>query len=142
MNSLKTLIITNVKEEYPPMIEMLTNRKTEDLVISNSLDEMSIHPDNSMIRDIIYSLNTIKIKEIYVIGEINKEPLILKHHLSKIDNTNLPKEASNWLIETPPMISIIKNNIKYIKEHPLIPHSITISGILVNRNTGDLEEIS
>lgn len=156
--SKKALIITGLNEKLNQHFPIITNKKTEELIIINTIGNSISQPYDSIMRSIIIAVYQENIEEIYIIGEKNStERSINKdEYLSKMQKANIStkeikaieyigvvgEDLMSWLVGREDVKTIIKENICLIKKHPLLPKNVTVYGFIANADFSEFEEVS
>jgi carbonic anhydrase len=71
----KALILTGFNEELYPLFPVITQKKTEELLVLHSFGKVISQPYGCLIRDIILAVYSENVEEIYIIEENNKKSL-------------------------------------------------------------------
>ncbi|TXC78722.1 hypothetical protein FS935_22490 [Metabacillus litoralis] len=154
----KSLVITGVNEDTRLLVQKITNKKLEDLVILSSFGSVISQPFGCLMRNIILATYKEDIDGIYIFGEntsveeaMSKEKLVeniqatgvaeeVLKTLNYIDVVN--HDLLNWLAGPTDIKETIKTNIELVKNHPLILKTIPIYGYLVDVETGEFDVVS
>jgi carbonic anhydrase len=153
----KTLIITGLNKKLHQLFPIITNKKSEELIIVNSFGAVMSQPYGCIIRSIIMGIYCEDVGEIYIIVEkggkehlITEEALfstmqesgVSKEMIKTIDYINVVgNEVLNWLVGPQDAKIITQQNIALIKNHPLIPKSVSVFGYIVNIETSNYEAV-
>lgn len=154
----KTLIITGQNEKLHHLFPVITNKKAEELIIINSFGNAISQPYDSSIRSILIAVYYENVEEVYIIEEKDSEECSITEDefLSKIQEAGISREVTeaieyigvvgdnlmSWLVGKQDMQTIVKENINWIKNHPLIPKNVSVYGFIANAETSEFEAIS
>ncbi|MFD2214747.1 hypothetical protein [Metabacillus endolithicus] len=154
----KVLIITGFNSSLHAIYQSITKREQEDMIVLSSYNAELSQTYSCMIRSIIMLVLSEQIDEIYFIGEksnndllLNEEELLARMREKGV-NTNILSTLNylqvgggnviKWLTGENNMETIIKKNMNLVQMHPLIPKSIAVHGVVVDRKTNRIEMVS
>ncbi len=155
----KALIITGVHKNIEHLFPSITNRTQEELLTITSYGVGISDGYSCMMRNVILTIYLEGIEDIFIIGEKTSKEYSIRAEdiLSQIERIGVQsdviktlnyiqaagrgKDILQWLTGTGDIEEIIQKNIEQIKEHPLVPQSVTVHGFVVNTETSDYEMI-
>lgn len=151
----KSLIITSLNEEVLSFLPVITNKKTDELLVLNCFGQMNSDHEGCLSKDIILAVYSEQVKDIYIIVEENYKPysitedILLSEHgvsrtaLETIGSNKMTEEESvtDWLNGTRSVTETIKNNLEIIRNHPLLPNSVSVNGFIVNTGTSQFSVV-
>ncbi|MBP3951543.1 hypothetical protein [Bacillus suaedae] len=150
----KSLTITSLNEEVLSFLPVITNKKTDELLVLNCFGEMNSDQESCLIRDIILAVYSERVEEVYIIVEEDYKPysitediLLSKHSVSKTalktirPNQIDEKSVTDWLNGTRSVTETIRNNLEMIRNHPLLPNSVSVNGFIVNIETSQFSVV-
>ncbi len=156
--SKKALVITGLNEKLYPLFPLITNKKTEELMIINNYGAVISQPYGCTIRNIIMAVFHEDVDEIYIIGEMNNNENLLKEDewYSKFQEAGITKktiqtieyidvignDVLKWLGAPQDSKMMIQKNIDLIQRHPLIPKTVSVYGFIANAETSEFEAVS
>ncbi|OES45783.1 hypothetical protein [Domibacillus iocasae] len=157
-NEKKALVVTGLSEKSHPLFPVITNKKTEQLIITTSFGTIISQPYGCTIRNIILAVYSEDIEEIYIIGEkdskehaVNGDEILFKFRKAGISKEMIEtleyinaagSSLSRWLSGKEDVNKIIAENIDLIKSHPLIPKTLSVYGFIANAETGEFETVA
>jgi carbonic anhydrase len=153
----KALVLTGVNKKLQSLIPIITNKQEEDLIVVHSIGCVISQPYGCMIRNILFAVYYENVGEVYLIGEernnqsnSRKEDLSSKIHDAGISEKTIQTinfievvkpDFISWLTGPEDEKSVIQNNMKLIKENPVIPKTLPIYGFIANGETGKFEVV-
>lgn len=139
----KTIVLTEENEEIRPYLPQITHKNSDELLVMNGLEPGNVDPYGSLIKDIIVTVLNDNIEEIYIIGVTShKQKINKKQILPKLKVTNIVEENMlDWLLERTHSELTVKEHINLIKNHKLLPRSVSIYGFIVNTETKEFRPV-
>lgn len=147
------LILSCMDSRFIELIPEVMNLNIEAAkIIQNDGGRIS-HPFGSVMRSIIVSIYELNVNEIFVIGrnecdEKNTQSSCLHklmeddHSLHKIKTLqHVGINVEKWLKEYDNPVDGLRQSVKMIKNHPLLPDSIAVHGLMMDSKTGKLDLI-
>ena len=113
-----------------------------------------VHPYGSVVRSLLVGILELGVEEVMVIGHTDcgvqgmdgKEMLELlekrgidKQHIDIVRHSGIDLEK--WLGGFESVESSVHETVKGLKEHPLMPKDVKISGFIMNSETGLLTKV-
>lgn len=150
----KQLIITSLNEEVLPFLPVITNKKTDELLVLNCFGEMNSDQESCLIRDIILAVYSERVEEVYIIVEEDYKPYTITEDIllstPSVSRTALKtilpnqvddESVTDWLNGTKSVTETIRNNLELIRNHPLLPNSVSVTGFIVNTETSQFSVV-
>lgn len=145
----KTLVLASLKLEDCFLLPKIVEKEFSELILIQNYETSIIQPLGCSIRSIIQAIVYEEVESIYIVGSTinpnikNKSitTTLYDKGISKevIDTFNyvnvLNMEVEEWLTTAIDVRQGIVENMKLIKNHPLIAPSVIISGIVFNSET-------
>jgi carbonic anhydrase len=110
------------------------------------------HPFGSIMRSLIVAVYQLQAHEIYVIAHLdcgmsksNGEEILQKIRSRGVDAKVIQTleragiDLKHWLTGFDDVYENVKNSVKLIKEHPLMPVDIPVHGLVIDPKTGRLD---
>ncbi|XJZ25698.1 carbonic anhydrase [Bacillota bacterium Lsc_1132] len=155
----KKKMIFVMGHEMDHFIEKKTDLNRENIFILQS-DEPVIAPFGDMMRDIIIAVYQENVEEIFVVGgediRKNKEDILSKiqeheemqekfQTLDYLFKNCMPEfsegDISKWLAGSKLTKDRVRNSVSVIRNHPLMPSSVKVRGLVIDRENEQLSEI-
>lgn len=148
----KMVILSCMDTRLTELLPKALNLKNGDVKLIKNAGASVMHPFGSIIRSIIVAVYEFEADEILVIGHhgcgmsnLNVDSLLekaLARGISKDIITTLCNagiNVPNWLHGFNSVEESVKESVKLIKNHPLIPKDVKIHGLIIDPETGKLE---
>ncbi len=128
--------------------------KNGDAKIIKNAGGVISHPFGSVMRSLLVAVYELNVNEIMVIGHgdcgmqnLNSERLInnmldrgvLQRDMELLKYSGVDFER--WLAGFGCIEESVKNTLKILSEHPLMPHDVCIKGFVIDIKTGQLTEV-
>lgn len=152
--SKKIAILSCMDTRLTELLPAALNFKNGDIKIIKNAGALVIHPFGSVMRSILVSIYELAVEEILVIGHYDcgmqgLEPnKVIENMLSRgISEETLDMirycgvDIDNWFRGFDCVETSVKETVKAIKHHPLIPHNIEVHGFLMDPKTGRLDTV-
>ncbi|SHI06722.1 carbonic anhydrase [Clostridium collagenovorans DSM 3089] len=150
----KMLVLSCMDTRLTDLLPKALNIKNGDVKIVKNAGATVTHPFGSIIRSIIVAIYEFDADEILVIGHhgcgmcnldteqlLNKaiERGISKESLDMLYNSGI--DLKKWLHGFDSVEESIKDSVKVIKNHPLMPQGVSVHGLVMDPVTGKLDVI-
>ncbi|MCP8615371.1 hypothetical protein [Salirhabdus salicampi] len=132
--STKALIITSLNDNLYPFLSFITDRKMKDLLILNSYWSVVSSPNNSAMRNILLAMVSHNIEEIYIVGSNDSKSLELIGSHQSIEMSCEDCQSVNDEV-------IVKNYVRLIKDHQLVPKTTSVQGYIVDTKNEIYERV-
>lgn len=150
----KLVILSCMDTRLTELLPKAMNIKNGDAKLIKNAGATVMHPFGSIIRSIIIAIYEFNAEDIFVVGHygcgmsiLDKDEIIAKMKSRGISdetfNTliNSGIKIDNWLHGFGSVEESIKQSVRTIKNHPLIPKDVNIHGLIIDPHTGKLEVI-
>lgn len=150
----KVAILTCMDARLIELLPAALNLKNGDAKIIRNAGGVINHPFGSAIRSLLICIYELDVKEIFVIGHydcgmqnINQKLLFEKMILRGVrpEDMELIKyfniDMDNWLKGFKDPVESVRETLKVIEKHPLIPKDVICTGYLMDPVTGRLDII-
>lgn len=150
----KMVIFSCMDTRLTELLPRALNFKNGDVKIIKNAGAVIMHPFGSIMRSILVAIYELNAEEVFVIG----------HHgcgMSNIDTTSTVEKMlergiskdtmltleyaginlKNWLHGFNCVTDSIKETVSSIKNHPLMPNDVSVHGLIIDPETGELEVI-
>lgn len=150
----KVVILSCMDTRLTELLPKAMNIKNGDAKIIKNAGATVMHPFGSIIRSLIVAVYEFDAKDIMVVGHygcgmsnldtnsivdkmVNRG--VSKDTLSTIDNCGI--DINKWLHGFDSVEDSIKESVTSIKNHPLMPKDVNVSGLIIDPYTGKLEVV-
>ncbi|WP_409301157.1 beta-class carbonic anhydrase [Peribacillus sp. SCS-155] len=137
------------------LVELLPksmNIRNGDIKFIKTAGAVVSHPFGSALRSILVAVYELQADEVFVIGHydcgmssINADAMIDKmvnrginqETVNTIENSGI--DLKRWLTGFDDVTDSVKESVKIIKNHPLLPKEIAVHGLVISPDTGKLD---
>ncbi len=150
----KLAIVTCMDTRLVELLPAALGLKNGDAKIIKNAGGVIAHPFGSAMRSLIIGIYELDIEEIIVIGHTDcgakytcsediKDKMMNNGITQKdIDLVNyFGIDFDNWISGFYNLDQSVRESIRVIKKHPLVPEHINVYGLVVNSETGELREV-
>ncbi|RRN73989.1 carbonic anhydrase [Peribacillus simplex] len=150
----KIVIITCMDTRLLELLPKAMGLKNGDAKIIKNAGAIVSHPFGSIMRSILVAIYELKVEEVCVIGHhgcgmvgLQSSSLLDAALQKKVSQeqidvlTNSGIDLSKWLSGFQCVEESVTNSVRLIKNHPLLPDSIAVHGMVIHPETGKLERI-
>ena len=159
----KALFVIGMDQELQPLLQQLTNINPENMLTLQVFGPEIAEPYGDFMRDIILTVYQENVEGIFVVGTTDNERIAVDIHdlQRKIYEHEEMKEKIKtidflfthcipefrgvtfyeWLRGSKTVIESIQKSVKLLRHHPLIPSSIRVCGLLMDKKNGELSEL-
>lgn len=150
----KMAILSCMDTRLTELLPKAMNIKNGDAKIIKDAGATVMHPFGGVMRSILVAVYEFGAEDVFVIGHhgcgmsnLNTKKLVDKmldrgikeETLSTLNNAGVNVER--WLHGFESVEESIKESVKMIKDHPLLPNDIRVHGLIMSPETGELEII-
>ena len=145
----KVAILSCMDTRLTNLLPAALNIQYGDIKIIKNAGALISHPFGSVMRSLVVAIYELGVKEIFVIGHsdcgmenLNSQQIIekmLKRGIRKNDLDLISSSGVNtntWLTGFSNPIESVKETVKLINNHPLIPKDVSVMGFIINPTTG------
>lgn len=150
----KIAILSCMDTRLTELLPAALGIKNGDVKIIKNAGGVVTHPFGSVVRSLLVAIFELDVNEIMVIGHtdcgvqhINSDMMIghmIKRGVSH-ESIEIMKycgiDFENWLAGFENVETSVYETVKFLKEHPLIPKDVGITGYVMNSVTGELKAI-
>lgn len=150
----KLLIVTCMDTRLLTLLPQALGLQNGDAKVIKNAGAVISHPFGSMMRSIILGIYELQVEEICVIGHedcgmagLQAEPLLEKVKQQGIDSTcirilqHAGIDLSTWLTGFRNVQESVQHSVEMIRQHPLLPSSVPVHGLVIHPKTGNLEVV-
>ncbi|MFZ5643079.1 MAG: beta-class carbonic anhydrase [Bacillota bacterium] len=148
----KIVILTCMDARLTELLPKAMNLKNGDAKIIKNAGGLVSHPLGSVMRSILVAIYELGAEEVYVIGHhdcgmANINPVdtlkkIVSRGISEQTISTLEYAGLNlhkWLHGFDNVVESVKKSADIIRNHPLMPGSVQVHGLVIDPHTGQLE---
>ncbi|MRX72411.1 carbonic anhydrase [Bacillus lacus] len=150
----KLAILTCMDTRLVELLPQAMKIGNGDVKIVKSAGAIVAHPFGSIMRSLLVAVYELNADEICVIGhhDCGMSKLNAESFLEKARNRGIPQERidlleysgismDDWLKGFDRVEESVKHSVGVIKNHPLLASNIPVHGLVINPETGELEEV-
>lgn len=153
----KVLFVIGMDQELRPLLQEVTNINPENMLMLQVSGPEISHPYDDLMRAVILAVYEEKVGGIFVVGTTDEpqrdwQPTLyekegMEEKVKAIDflfkhcKPELPGVFHGWLEGSETSIEGIQKTVKFLQDHPLIPSEFRISGLLIDKENGELSEV-
>lgn len=150
----KIAIVTCMDTRLTELLPAALGLKNGDAKIIKNAGGIIVHPFGSVMRSLLVAIYDLGVNEIYIIGhtDCGVQNLDSEKMIEKMTNRDISVEMinlvqsfgidlSSWLKGFDNVTDAVKNNLRLLDSHPLIPKDISIYGFVIDSTTGLLNEV-
>lgn len=152
--SKKILILSCMDTRLTELLPKAMNLKNGDAKLVKNAGATIVHPFGSIMRSIILAIYEFSVEDIIVVGHygcgmsnLNSESMIEKmkqrgiseETISTLINAGI--DIKRWLHGFGSEIEAVKESVKSIKSHPLVPQNVRVHGLIMDPATGKLDKV-
>lgn len=150
----KMIIFSCMDTRLTRLLPEAMNIKNGDAKIIKNAGATVTRPFGSMMRSIIVAVYELGAEEVFVVGHsgcgmssVDTDDIIEKMRLAGIDNeifkilkyTGI--DLNKWLHGFDCVKDSVESNVEKIKQHPLLPKTVKVHGLIMDSDTGELEVV-
>lgn len=148
----KMAILSCMDARLTELLPKAMNIKNGDAKIIKDAGATVVHPFGSVIRSILVAIYEFGAEDVFVVAhkscgmsELNTKELVEKmiDRGIKKETIDILKSAGidveKWLHGFDSVEESVKESVKMIKNHPLLPKEIRVHGLIMDPKTGELE---
>lgn len=150
----KMIIITCMDTRLVELLPKAMNFRNGDVKVIKNAGAIITQPFGNIMRSVLVAIYELGADEVCVVGHhqcgmtgLDSEGIIKKMTLSGIEDhviTTLKHsgmDLSRWLTGFDNVKEGVENSVSIIKNHPLLPKNVTVHGLIIDPETGQLEVI-
>ena len=147
----KLAILSCMDTRLVELLPAALGLKNGDVKMIKNAGGVITHPYGSVVRSLLVAILELGVEEVMVIGHTDSgvqyidsdemiqqmiERGVSEHDIELLKSSGLQFEK--WLSGFENVEDSVRNTVKALKEHPLIPKDVTISGFVMDSVTGEL----
>jgi len=150
----KIVIITCMDTRLLELLPKAMGLRNGDAKIIKNAGAIVSHPFGSIMRSILVAIYELKVEEVCVIGhhgcgmvglqssallDAAKQKKVSQEQIDVLTNSGI--DLSKWLSGFQCVEESVTNSVRLIENHPLLPESIAVHGMVIHPETGKLDRI-
>lgn len=148
----KMAILSCMDARLTELLPKAMNIKNGDAKIIKDAGATVVHPFGSVIRSILVAIYEFGAEDVFVVAHksCGMSELNTKEFVEKMIDRGIKKETidilnnsgvdvEKWLHGFDSVEESVKESVKMIKNHPLLPKEIRVHGLIMDPKTGELE---
>lgn len=151
----KVVILSCMDTRLTELLPKAMNIKNGDAKLVKNAGATVMHPFGSIVRSILVAVYEFNTKDVLVVGHhgcgmsnLNTDNIMNKmlsrgissDTISTLNNAGI--NVGKWLHGFESVEDAIRESVNSLKNHPLMPKDITISGLIMDPETGKLEVVN
>lgn len=150
----KVAILTCMDTRLTELLPNALGLRNGDVKMIKNAGAIISSPFGSVMRSLVVAIYQLNVDEILVIGhhDCGMQSLDSKELIEKMKSRNISLETfnlirscgvdlDNWLKGFENVYDSVNSTVNIIKNHPLIPNDIRVYGLIMDPNTGKIEQI-
>jgi carbonic anhydrase len=149
----KLMVITCMDTRLIELLPRAMNLRNGDAKFVKSAGAVVTHPFGSIMRSVLVAIYKLNVQEIFIIGHYDcgmvgmqldniVDDMIEKGlDQEQIDRIESERDLNRWLKGFDDPVTSVKESVDIVKTHPLLPENIIVHGLLVDPETGLLDEV-
>ena len=148
----KMVIVSCMDTRLVELLPKSMNVRNGDVKLLKTAGAIVSHPFGSVMRSILVAVYQLKADEVFVIPhhDCGMASVNVDEVVEKMVDRNIPEstigaleaagiDIRNWLRGFDDVYDSLKNSVDIIKNHPLMPKSVPVHGLIIAPDTGKLE---
>lgn len=150
----KMVIFSCMDTRLTHLLPKAMNLKNGDVKIIKNAGAVIMHAFGSMMRSIIVAVYELQADEVFVIGHygcgmtgidpsvmVNKmiDRGVKREVITTLENAGI--DIKTWLHGFDCVEDSVKESVSRIRNHPLMPESVSIHGLIIDPETGELTQV-
>ena len=151
----KMVVISCMDTRLVELLPKAMNISNGDVKIIKTAGAIVNHPFGSVMRSVLVAIHALGAEEVFVVGHedcgmstidpevfINqmKENGVSEGTFQTLENVGI--KVNNWIKGFSNVKESVNESVKLIKNHPLIPVDIPVTGMVIHPETGELTVVS
>lgn len=151
----KIVIVSCMDTRLTSLLPSALGIKNGEVKMVKNAGGVVVHPFGSAMRSIIISVYEFNVTEVLIIGHdhCGMASVDKSHIIEKMINSGIKSETikmlinsgidiNKWLSGFENVSDSVLESIEVVKNHPLLPENVTVTGLIINPETGELRAIN
>lgn len=150
----KLVLITCMDTRLIELLPASMNLKNGDVKIIKTAGAVVSHPFGSVMRSILVAIYELNAKEVFIVGHydcgmgsVNPRAMKQKFVEQGVKEETIKTleysgmDLERWLQGFDSVTESVKNSVRLIRNHPLLPNHVPVHGLVIDPSTGRLDVI-
>lgn len=150
----RMVILTCMDTRLVELLPKAMNIRNGDVKIVKNAGALIMHPFGSIMRSLLVAVYQLKAEEVYIIGHYDcgmsgMKPDIVIEEMKKRGVPEVTFETLNysgidvneWLHGFDNVSDSVAHSVDIVKKHPLMPADVPVHGLVIDPETGRLDQI-
>lgn len=151
----KMVVISCMDTRLVELLPKAMNITNGDVKIIKTAGAIVNHPFGSVMRSVLVAIHALGAEEVFVVGheDCGMSAIEPEAFISKMKDNGVPEETfqtlenvgiqvNNWVKGFSNVQESVNESVKLIKNHPLIPAHIPVTGMVIHPETGMLSVVN
>ena len=151
----KMVVISCMDTRLVELLPKAMNITNGDVKIIKTAGAIVNHPFGSVMRSVLVAIHALGAEEVFVVGheDCGMSAIEPEAFISKMKDNGVPEETfqtlenvgiqvNNWVKGFSNVQESVNESVKLIKNHPLIPAHIPVTGMVIHPETGKLSVVN
>lgn len=151
----KMVVISCMDTRLVELLPKAMNITNGDVKIIKTAGAIVNHPFGSVMRSVLVAIHALGAEEVFVVGheDCGMSAIDPEAFISKMKDNGVPEETfqtlenvgiqvNNWVKGFSNVQESVNESVKLIKNHPLIPAHIPVTGMVIHPETGKLSVVN
>lgn len=150
----KLAIVTCMDTRLIALLPAALGIKNGDAKLIKNAGGMIVHPFGSAVRSLLIAIYELGVEEVMIIGhtDCGVQHMDVKAMIEKMKQQGIREEIiqnliycgidfDKWLGGFDDVETAVRESVELLEHHPLFPHSVSISGFVMDSITGELHPV-
>ncbi|WP_455661799.1 beta-class carbonic anhydrase [Pradoshia sp.] len=151
----KMVVISCMDTRLVELLPKAMNISNGDVKIIKTAGAIVNHPFGSVMRSVLVAIHALGAKEVFVVGheDCGMSTIDPDTFISSMKDNGVPEETfqtlenvgikvNDWVKGFSNVQESVYESVKLIKNHPLIPANIPVTGMVIHPETGELSVVN
>lgn len=150
----KIAIVTCMDTRLTELLPAALGIKNGDVKIIKNAGGVISHPFGSVVRSLLVAIYDLGVTEIMIVGhsDCGAKSMDSKAMIQKMKDRGISADSlklidfcgvdfDTWLCGIDSVLDSVREGVETLRNHPLIPHDVTVKGFWINSTTGKLTAV-
>ncbi|MGN1402014.1 MAG: beta-class carbonic anhydrase [Bacillus sp. (in: firmicutes)] len=148
----RMVVISCMDTRLVELLPKAMNIRNGDVKIIKTAGAVVSHPFGSVMRSVLVAIYELNADEVFIIGhyDCGMASVSVERVLGKMKERNVPPDTittienagihiKEWLQGFDDVEESVKNSVRIVKNHPLLPSDVHVHGLVIDPATGKLD---